>query len=156
MWINPDEEIENALKRGYAYMLFKVKNTYVFISFYFVFMLVWTIFFNKIHEFIYCFTSLFLHEAGHIVLIGLLKEKINIFYIIPFGFSCRLKNQSKMEKKKMLKILWAGPVTSFIVAGLAFFWTKDFAIINLIIGIFNLLPLGSLDGGRIFRILMQK
>jgi len=78
-----------------------------------------------------------------------------VFYIIPFGFSCRLRNQSKIEKNKMLKIILAGPVTSFTVAGLVFLWTKEFALVNLIIGIFNLIPIGNLDGGRIFRILMQ-
>ena len=44
---------------------------------------------------------------------------------------------------------------SFTVAGLVFLWTKEFALVNLIIGIFNLIPIGNLDGGRIFRILMQ-
>ena len=75
--------------------------------------------------------------------------------IIPFGFSCRLKNQSKIGKDKIFKIILAGPVTSFTVAGLVFLWTKEFALVNLIIGIFNLIPIGNLDGGRIFRILMQ-
>lgn len=136
-------------------MLFKIKNVYISISTYFFLMIAWVVIFSRINEFLYCLISLFLHELGHIFMIYGLKEKISIFYIIPFGFSCRLKNQSKIDRRKMLKIILAGPVTSFVVAGLVFLWTKEFAVTNLIIGIFNLIPVGNLDGGRIFRILMQ-
>lgn len=136
-------------------MLFRINKVYVSISIYFFAMIIWVIFFHRVNEFIYCLGALFLHELGHIFMIYHLKEKISVFYIIPFGFSCRLKNQSKIEKNKMLKIILAGPVTSFTVAGLVFLWTKEFALVNLIIGIFNLIPIGNLDGGRIFRILMQ-
>lgn len=136
-------------------MIFRIKKVYVSISIYFLFMIAWVVISGRSEEFFCCLGALLLHEIGHVVIIYLLKEKISIFYIIPFGFSCRLKNQSKIAQEKLLKITLAGPVTSFIVSGLAFFWTKDFAIINLIIGLFNLIPIGSLDGGRIFRILMQ-
>lgn len=136
-------------------MLFRIRKTYISISIYFFVMLIWVICFRRTNEFVCCLIALFLHELGHIFMIYYLKEKISVFYIIPFGFSCRLKNQSKIEKDKMLKIILAGPATSFAVAGLVFLWTKEFALVNLIIGIFNLIPIGNLDGGRIFRILMQ-
>ena len=136
-------------------MLIKIRKVYVSISIYFLLMIIWVVLTNRVIEFLSCLFALLLHELGHIVMIRLLKEKISVFYIIPFGFSCRLKNQSKIEEGKLLKIIFAGPMASFIVSGLAFFWTKDFAIINLIIGIVNFIPIGSLDGGRIFRILMQ-
>ena len=136
-------------------MLIRIKKVYISISIYFLVMIIWVLLTGKIQEFFCCLVALLLHEFGHIIMIYLLKEKISVFYIIPFGFSCRLKNQSKIGQRKLLKIILAGPVTSFIVAGLAFFGIKDFAIINLIIGIVNFIPIGSLDGGRIFRILMQ-
>ncbi len=88
-------------------------------------------------------------------MIFILKEKISIFEILPFGFSCKLKNQTKIEDKKILKILIAGPATSFIVAGLSLFWTKNFAILNLIIGLTNLLPVYRLDGMRIINIFIE-
>ena len=136
-------------------MLVKIKKVYVSISIYFFLMIGWVLISGRIQDFLYCLSALFLHELGHIVVIYLLEEKISVFYVIPFGFSCRLKNQSKIRSDKLLKIILAGPVTSFIVAGFSFFWTTDFFIINLIIGVFNLIPVGNLDGGRIFRILMQ-
>ena len=136
-------------------MLFKLGKVYVSISIYFLLMVCWVVITNRLSEFLCCLVALIFHELGHIFMIYFLKEKISVFYIIPFGFSCRLKNQSRIEQRKLLKILLAGPLTSFTVFGLAFFYLKDFSVINLIIGIFNFVPIGCLDGGRIFRILMQ-
>ena len=130
-------------------MILKLKNIYLSISWYFIFIIIWAIITGKIQTFILCLLALSIHETGHIMLIYLLKEKINIFYILPFGFCCRLKNQSKVKKESMMKILIAGPATSIIVAGLVCFWTKEFALVNLVVGVFNLLPIGKLDGGRI-------
>ena len=75
--------------------------------------------------------------------------------IESFVFFLSAVQALKIGKDKIFKIILAGPVTSFTVAGLVFLWTKEFALVNLIIGIFNLIPIGNLDGGRIFRILMQ-
>ena len=132
-------------------MIFNIKKIYICISWYFFIILAWVILTSKVEEFLLCFFALVIHELGHIFAIYILKEKINIFYILPFGFCCRLKNQNKISDENMLKILLLGPITSIVVSGLFVFWTKDFALVNFIIGLFNLLPIGSLDGGRIYK-----
>lgn len=136
-------------------MIFRIKKVYVSINIYFLLMVGWVILTNRCYEFVYCLSALLLHEMGHIIMIYLLKEKISVFYVIPFGFSCRLKNQSTIEPKKLFKIVIAGPVTSFAMAGFAFFGMKNFAIINFLIAMINLIPMGNLDGGRIFRNLFK-
>ena len=136
-------------------MLVKIKKVYVSISIYFFLMIGWVLISGRIQDFLYCLSALFLHELGHIVVIYLLEEKISVFYVIPFGFSCRLKNQSKIRKEKMLKILIAGPATSIIVAGLFGVWTKEFSCTNLVVGLFNLLPFGELDGGRMLPFILK-
>ena len=137
-------------------MIFRINKIYLCVSWYFFLIVVWTIFTNKIESFLLCLSALIFHELGHIFVINILKEKINIFFMLPFGFCCRLKNQNKISDKNMMKILLAGPVTSFCVAGFFVLWTKDFAVINFIIGLFNLLPIGELDGGRIMETLIKK
>lgn len=134
-------------------MILCIKKLYICVSWYFFAMIFWIVITNKFEAFFMCFSALIIHELGHIVTIYVLREKINIFYILPFGFCCRLKNQNKISKDKMLKILIAGPVTSILVAGFFILWTKEFGIVNLIIGLFNLLPIGNLDGGRIYKML---
>jgi len=136
-------------------MFFHIKKLYICVSWYFLLMLAWVILTGKMQMFLLCFTALIIHEAGHIIMIYALKEKINIFYILPFGFCCRLKNQNKISDEKMMKILFAGPVTGILVAVL-FLWTKEFAIMNFTINIFNLLPLGNLDGGRMIKIVGKR
>jgi len=55
----------------------------------------------------------------------------------------------------MIKIIIAGPAVSLLMAGLFLFWTKDFAIINLMIGLVNLFPIGELDGMRVLNLIME-
>lgn len=133
-------------------MIFRMKQLYVTVSPFVFVVLCWAAFMHKMMSLMICLLALALHEIGHIIMIYLLKEKIAIFRIIPFGFSCRLKNQSKVAEKKMIKILIAGPAMNFLMAGLFFYWTTEFAVINALLGMFNLLPVGELDGARIFQI----
>jgi len=137
-------------------MVFCIKKLYICVSWYFFIILTWIVFTNKIESFLLCMLALIIHELGHIFAIYKLKEKINIFYVLPFGFCCRLKNQNKISGKNMLKILIAGPATSVLVAGFFVLWTKEFALVNFIVGLFNLLPIGELDGGRIYYLLSKK
>lgn len=136
-------------------MIFRIKGLYVSVSYYFVLMIAWVVFSGKIREFMMCVLALIIHEAGHIITIYVCKERINIFYVLPFGFCCRLKNENKIGSGKMIKILMAGPATSLCVAGFLFFWTREFALVNFVIGIFNLLPMGSLDGGRLSNFMFE-
>jgi len=131
-------------------MIFRLKRLYITVSPFVFTVVIWSLFTNKISSLLICLLALVLHEIGHIIMIYLLGEKIVIFRILPVGFSCRLKNQSKIVEKKMMKILIAGPAVNFLMAGLFFFRTKEFAMINFLLGMFNLMPIGELDGGRIF------
>lgn len=134
-------------------MIFKLKKTYLIISPYFFILPVWAIITSKTTVFMLCFTGLILHELGHIAMIYMLKERIAVFSVLPFGFSCRLYNQKYVKPKNMIKILASGPATNIIVAGLFFLWTENFATANFIIGIINLIPLGEMDGGRLIKFL---
>jgi len=136
-------------------MIFKIKNIYITISPYIFLSLFILLLKCKISNLILCIFALILHELGHIITTYVLNEKISILKILPFGFSCKLKNQNQIQKNKMLKILIAGPAVNFITAGLVFYWTSKFAIINFLIGIFNLLPLYELDGMRIVSIVID-
>ena len=106
-----------------------------------------------------------LHELGHLfmgLLLGLKPEKIDL---IPMGLAVSFKvNISDFNKKKkrgnveVLKeilIAIAGPVVNLIIVILALTFIKDemlknlIVYANLLIFMFNLLPIYPLDGGRI-------
>ena len=107
----------------------------------------------------------FLHELGHIITAKLFKMQIEKIEILPCGFSASFfsYNSSGFPKgfsMQELIVTLAGPIVSLILA-LSFQYIDDtnFTILtkqeivysNILILIFNLLPLYPLDGGRILK-----
>ena len=107
----------------------------------------------------------FLHELGHIITAKLFKMRIEKIEILPCGFSASFfsYNSSGFPKSfsmQELLVALAGPIVSLILA-LSFQYIDDtnFTIVtkqeivysNILILIFNLLPLYPLDGGRILK-----
>ena len=107
----------------------------------------------------------FLHELGHIITAKLFKMRIEKIEILPCGFSASFfsYNSSGFPKNfsmQELLVALAGPIVSLILA-LSFQYIDDtnFTILNkqkivysnILILIFNLLPLYPLDGGRILK-----
>ncbi len=110
---------------------------------------------------------LFLHELGHLfagILFKLRPEKIEI---MPFGFSISFKISTKEYNRKIKKanllelkkigVAIAGPLTNFLIilitANTNIEIQKGLMIIytNIVIMLFNLLPIYPLDGGRILK-----
>jgi len=109
------------------------------------------------------FASVLLHELGHSVVAMRNGVGIVSITLFIFGGVARWKEDPKSAWVEF-KIAVAGPVTSFLLAG-AFFAvsrmelggqdltavTRYLALLNLILGVFNLLPAFPLDGGRMLR-----
>lgn len=108
-----------------------------------------------------------IHELGHLLAGLLLGMKPNKIEIMPFGLSVSFKLHTKDYNKKILKanllelkkiiVAVAGPITNLILI-LIFVFTniniisKEVAIYaNILIMVFNLLPIYPLDGGRILK-----
>lgn len=101
----------------------------------------------------------FLHEIGHIIAGTILKMKFEKIEIMPFGLSAAFYTNfdDKHFKSKEILVALAGPLTSLFLAILCYY--IDFTYIprqeavfsNLLILLFNLIPLYPLDGGRIIK-----
>lgn len=103
----------------------------------------------------------FIHEIGHLLAGLILKLKPKLIRITPFGLSITFegygeKIHNNINRKRILLAL-AGPVTNIILV-IIFMLIPDWNFIvskeilvysNLIIAMFNLMPIYPLDGGRI-------
>lgn len=112
-----------------------------------------------------------IHELGHLfagVLLGMKPEKLEL---MPFGLSVSFKLYPKDYNKKIGKsnlleikkilVAIAGPLTNFIIViisktGIIGLIDNEICIYaNLLIMLFNLIPIYPLDGGRILKSLLS-
>lgn len=112
------------------------------------------------------FLSVLLHELAHSVVAKKGKLKVDKIVLFLFGGVSQIAEEPKSAKEEF-KMAFAGPLISFILAGIfGIIWLfilmplgsqvvssifGYLAIINLVLGVFNLLPGFPLDGGRILR-----
>lgn len=105
--------------------------------------------------------SILIHELSHILIGLIFGYKLKNFRFIPFGAVIEFKElkKSKSEILKNLLIYFSGPLSNFIICYFAYITnyqiSKDILYTNLILGIFNLLPLTPLDGGKILKELLK-
>lgn len=99
----------------------------------------------------------FIHEIGHLVAGLILGLKVKNINIMPFGLSINFEDYSNKYVVKKLIISIAGPLTNLIIVLLGIFnsWELEIIYANVLIGMFNLIPLYPLDGGRILKYIIQ-
>lgn len=115
------------------------------------------------------FGSVLLHELMHSIVAKKNNVGIGGITLFIFGGVSRLKEEPHTPVSE-LKMALAGPATSFtlafvfwlaaVVGGPAFFGPVTIAVlhylagINLVLGVFNMLPGFPLDGGRVLRAML--
>ncbi len=105
----------------------------------------------------------FIHELGHMLAGILLKLKPKSLNFMPFGISIVFETYEykKLIEVKKIIIALAGPLTNLVICLITAFLhinsrTKELIMYsNILIAIFNLIPLYPLDGGRILKGLIR-
>jgi len=114
------------------------------------------------------FFSVLVHELCHSLIAKSKGIEVNRISLWIFGGMAEIEKEPDTPAKEFVMAI-AGPVASFVLAvifGIVWFFTRNFAPvgepaaylaqINIILGVFNLLPGYPLDGGRVLRSIIWK
>lgn len=91
-----------------------------------------------------------IHEASHIIVCKLHHVELQSFSL---GLGGAELNAAFRNDRQELICVAAGPLSNLLCV-LLFFRAPCFALFSLLLGIYNLLPLSSLDGGRLLFLLL--
>ena len=110
----------------------------------------------------------FIHELAHLFAGIVMGYKVETIEVTPFGFCLSFKTKVEDYNKKIeqgnkvsykrIIIALAGPVVNILISYICLYLKFNSYILqeriiysNLLLGIFNLLPIYPLDGGRILK-----
>ncbi len=102
---------------------------------------------GKLEMFLYYYLFVILHEFSHIIMAILLNVDIAEITLLPIGVNATYKDSLEKNVYKEILISLAGPAASFLFA--LFLKDKTYVMMNIVIGIFNLIPIYPFDGGKI-------
>ena len=137
------------------FKLFNFKGTPVTVSIWFLLLLPLTGF--NINLFISAFIAILVHEMAHAFVANRYNYRVYGINVGLFAGSASI--DANMSQRDSIPITAAGPISNlllFAIATLAqYFVVNDFitmfASINLILFIFNILPIYPMDGGHILK-----
>ena len=97
-----------------------------------------------------------LHEMGHLVAMPLLGCTPTLLCLGIFGMRVEYPQGVRIGYRRAAAISLAGPAVNYLMAGLFFgpFSHAAAGWVHLLLGIFHLLPIDSLDGGQALRSLL--
>lgn len=144
-------------------MKFNFYNIKISVSFLLVCLSALCIILGIFDGFLYCFFAVIIHETGHLVPMCVLGYRPDKIKISLFEISITDKYKRIRSDKENLIIIFFGPLANFIcfiVFYLLYLVSiKEFSLFafaNLSVGLFNIMPVMSLDGGQIIYILLCK
>ncbi|GAE36777.1 M50 family metallopeptidase [Halalkalibacter akibai] len=120
------------------------------------------VFTGYFREVLMIFTIVFIHEMGHAIAAHWFKWRINKIELLPFGGVAEVEDPGNRPFHEELIVIIAGPLQhvwmmllSYVLVHFSFWTSTDhhlFVWHNLMILVFNLLPILPLDGGRLVQL----
>jgi len=143
-------------------MKFKLFGTEIYVSFLFAAIITLMLATDKTGLALPSLFAVFMHEIGHLFAMWVLDCNPKSVRLIPA--SVQISSSVTNRYRKDISIALIGPLVNLILFGSLYFnylcfknkITQIYALINLVVGLFNLLPVTGLDGGTILFSLIAK
>lgn len=143
-------------------MKFKLFGTEIYLSFLFMAAITVMLATDKTGYMLPALFAIFLHEAAHLFMMWLLECAPKRIKLIPA--SVQISTSLSKRYKNDVLIALSGPCANIVVFATLYFnylaykneVTLYFALLNLVIGVFNLLPVKGLDGGTVLYSILCK
>ncbi len=143
-------------------MRFKLFGTEVYVSFLFFAVVAFMLCIDRTGLVIPTLVAVLIHEMGHLFAMWLNEVSPKAIHLVPA--SVRIVRGFAATDRNEWLIALSGPVANLAVAGtlgLNYHWFGNstalrFAILNLILGLFNLLPVRGLDGGTLLSLAVAR
>lgn len=105
--------------------------------------------------------AVFIHETGHLFAMWATDSQPKAIRLVPT--SVQIVREFSAKKGGEIAVTLCGPMANFMISGtlfLNYFIFKNeqsfnFAVLNLVIAVFNLLPVSGLDGGILLTALIS-
>jgi stage IV sporulation protein FB len=131
----------------------------------FVLLMLCSIFIGYFIELLTLFTIVFIHELGHVSMAKGFGWRVKEVQLLPFGGVAVVEESGNIPAYEEIWVALAGPLQNVWMAVFAYamnhygigdaVWWEYFMQANILIGLFNLLPIQPLDGGKIFVALLS-
>jgi stage IV sporulation protein FB len=139
---------------------FRFKKFYIAVNFSFLAIISLAILF-KDHTIIgFGIAACLLHEIGHLAVMLFFRVRLNGIVLYGAGISIKSDDITRRAFFEEVSVITAGIVVN--IAAALFFLPQNsnssqiFAVINLMLAAFNLLPLANFDGGRLRTALIDR
>ncbi|RXZ84532.1 Zn-dependent protease [Paenibacillaceae bacterium] len=110
------------------------------------------------------FAIVLVHELGHVLAAKSYGWNVREVKLLPFGGVAEVEEAGHVPAKEEIIVALCGPLQNVWMGGVAWLfgqwgllpagWAADLLHANIMIGLFNMLPILPLDGGRIAQALL--
>ena len=116
-------------------------------------------------EMLVLFGVVIIHELGHVAAASSFRWRVKAIRLLPFGGVAEVEENGNMPAWQELLVVLAGPAQNLLMVLVAMLcrsigwwsvgWSEYFIEVNLLIGLFNLLPILPLDGGKLLQTILS-
>lgn len=135
-------------------MKFKLCSVQFEMSFLVVAVMAMVLILDNSNKFLSCFIAAIIHECGHLLCMHICHIKPSLIRLSLFDIV--IESDSVRNSRDDLFITIFGPAVNLLCAGVFYFVSPMLFVSNLVIGLFNLLPVLTFDGGHALEIILSK